>query len=1717
MKKLLCVVLLAVLAFAFTGCLPDESPDPLPPIVSSGEYELGSGQNVLLTVNMNDNEFVEVSGNSIRPTDYAFSQGKLEVKADYLESLAEGSYKFVLTAGTFKVDFEIKIKEKAKPEKYPPVINSTDIVWWQDDLQIDVDLKGKQLVSVVIDDDTLPSERFTYNDGKLVLPQSYMQTLSMGDGHTITVSTQDGKASADFVVNDIPVISDKSDFVKLPGEVINNESFASLVTDTFGSGEIELTYALEEGQKGTLADNQNGTFNYRPADNRAGEIKIKVTATDSYGASADRVITLTYKTVNPKVSAQVYNSDLQDLVVSVNKKGDEKGNFDVSILSVSGCEITADNYSIDNENSTITIKKEFLANFDYGSYTFTVVTTAGQSDFTVEVRKDPVVTLKSQSNVVNPDGTIEYTVELNGGEFDKILIGETDAEPDDFTFADEVLTIKASLVAKLTDGDNTLCVVTNCGKATVTVVKNDVPVIGDKTDFVKLPGEKIKNENFTKLVTNKIGEITVSYSLKEGCVGVLTDNANGTFNYNPETVFAGEVFVVVTAADSYGLEASKEIKLTYKAVNPVIRDAFDKTVELKDDFGDVIMSLGKVERYYDIVDILLDDITIGSENYVLKYQGDQNKFSIKADYLKTLSPVTYRFTVKTLAGQGEFEIKVLDTRPVTADKNYFEFVKSVTDSDVVAVLTVYHNVVDATSFGIQSAELSQADYSYENNTLTIKKEFLQNLTPSQYIVTVNGVELLKINVREASAPEIAPESKVNNLQKADLANAQDQLVITANLYGKENETKLYVDGNEVESSVYTLSETSVSISKAYLATFSYGTITFKLSNSDGEDTFSIRLSDKPIANPSAKDGMTVKKYTNETISAEKLRAKAVGEWQLVGAKLVSVKFYSYQTDSTQQGEEGTVAQDGLTASGTFGAVTMNSDALTFDVGRADGWFGVVVFGFTVTDETGATSDAIEMEVVYMQRQPQIADAESKTYNKSLGDAGSADITYTITNADGNSDFELYKIFNGEYELVVGQDYVDDGKQGKTRLFTIKASYLNGLQEEDRIQLTVFTKGGMSNVVIAVVQTLSADKTDVSFDKNAPTAIQLNLQGKPLSVTQLKVGDNVVAAENYSFDEGVLTLSADFVASLTYGEHNVAVTNGYGECIVKLTISDSRIPVITQQEYAYKVGSGNLRVTIDVYDKTITALHCGEQTVATSGYGLSDGALVLYNDYLTSVGAGTANFRVEMSDGTTLTFTVQISLPVNPASVQMSSDGYRIDDCNDVTYDVSLNGNTFVGVSYDSYELDVEDYSFDTETGILTIKASFINGIYRFGQEEYAFILRYNSGEEQNDLAFILTTDHAENRVLNGGFETGNLYGWNAFDIWKNEAGMRAWTNDRVVDGGYFDQNYPYNRDGKYNLGIYGGGISKDSAQERMGHLRSSNFVLGGSGYVSFKLGGGKNSSFAYVSIRRASDNEEVARFGNRHFNKTEIDGAKVCDNGEAYMFEYYYDLSAYLGQSLYFVITDASSSDWCVMSADSFVTYYAQAPATTEDTLAVNILPAILGVDTVDNSIKNGGLTENLEQWQDVNNVFKIDKCARSDNNGGDASTGVLRSSAFSVNGDNKYVRFGWAGGLAYDKQVFVSVKEVGTNIEVLRYVRRDNLSSKKGSSFDNHMLDLSGLDDTKLYYLEFADNTTGGWGLTMIKEVRLVGESEWNSVVSTDRAVSISGLETTFSYVNPY
>ena len=50
---------------------------------------------------------------------------------------------------------------------------------------------------------------------------------------------------------------------------------------------------------------------------------------------------------------------------------------------------------------------------------------------------------------------------------------------------------------------------------------------------------------------------------------------------------------------------------------------------------------------------------------------------------------------------------------------------------------------------------------------------------------------------------------------------------------------------------------------------------------------------------------------------------------------------------------------------------------------------------------------------------------------------------------------------------------------------------------------------------------------------------------------------------------------------------------------------------------------------------------------------------------------------------------------------------------------------------------------------------------------------------------------ARNRLINEGFETGDLSGWTRFSLWKNESGMRAFDPSLVHGYTYFSGNNPY--------------------------------------------------------------------------------------------------------------------------------------------------------------------------------------------------------------------------------------------------------------------------------------------------------------------------------------
>lgn len=413
-----------------------------------------------------------------------------------------------------------------------------------------------------------------------------------------------------------------------------------------------------------------------------------------------------------------------------------------------------------------------------------------------------------------------------------------------------------------------------------------------------------------------------------------------------------------------------------------------------------------------------------------------------------------------------------------------------------------------------------------------------------------------------------------------------------------------------------------------------------------------------------------------------------------------------------------------------------------------------------------------------------------------------------------------------------------------------------------------------------------------------------------------------------------------------------------------------------------------------------------------------------------------------------------------------------------------------------------------ERSILTLDTE---GVYRIPSrrrttDTHEFLVSLDTPKAQSVRGYLIARDtqgalhtvYSESvyYIENGSFETGDLSGWTSYQLWKDESALSAFRQERIVSSANYGStsSNPYDKVGQYLFGVYVhpyDNSNKDLNQERMGMLRSRSFMVAGSGMISFRLGGGRNPATAYVSVVDASTHQELARYANRHFANNTIASAQFggsITNSEAFLFQYYADLSAHIGKEVYLLFVDAASHEWNVLAIDDVITYYPVSFSVSANQTALNILPVIPGAGSATNAIPNGTLSANLNQWENPQGVFQIGNGGAISSVGGNGAVGALRSSAFHINGANKILQFDFAGAIRYDKQVFVLVKEVGSNREVMRLVRRDDQSSRSpGGDFVSHWFDLSSLSTSKEYYLEVIDNRDGEWGVALIRNVSLI------------------------------
>lgn len=194
---------------------------------------------------------------------------------------------------------------------------------------------------------------------------------------------------------------------------------------------------------------------------------------------------------------------------------------------------------------------------------------------------------------------------------------------------------------------------------------------------------------------------------------------------------------------------------------------------------------------------------------------------------------------------------------------------------------------------------------------------------------------------------------------------------------------------------------------------------------------------------------------------------------------------------------------------------------------------------------------------------------------------------------------------------------------------------------------------------------------------------------------------------------------------------------------------------------------------------------------------------------------------------------------------------------------------------------------------------------------YVVEYRLTQVEKTQEGSFnIVVSSDENNKIVNGGFETGNLAGWTPLT-----AGFNADT--AVISAGtWWNEDMPYNQSGNYHLDGWNTGIEEKDTWA----VRSSTFTLGGSGFISVKMAGRGAAVKVYTADGTMIGYYRQNRFSDHDFPYLK-NGGSWADMGT-----YVMDLSAYIGQNLYIELCDEADGGWGQAFFDDVITYYATAP-----------------------------------------------------------------------------------------------------------------------------------------------------------------------------------------------
>ena len=351
---------------------------------------------------------------------------------------------------------------------------------------------------------------------------------------------------------------------------------------------------------------------------------------------------------------------------------------------------------------------------------------------------------------------------------------------------------------------------------------------------------------------------------------------------------------------------------------------------------------------------------------------------------------------------------------------------------------------------------------------------------------------------------------------------------------------------------------------------------------------------------------------------------------------------------------------------------------------------------------------------------------------------------------------------------------------------------------------------------------------------------------------------------------------------------------------------------------------------------------------------------------------------------------------------------------------------------------------------------------------------------------------AADDIVNGDFEevaSGEWVGWTRQDAAFNFRGV---VSDEKING------VPMEKSGNY----YFAG-TKGGNDVMRGTLTSDVFKLGGNGFITFKMGAGKNTEKVYVEFFEQGNDKPIA-----HIVNEDCDGIYITEH----LITKVVDLSAYIGKNIYIVATDNDDgSSFAHLNLDAFKVCQSDADvaaAKAEYAKQIeNYGPKPFEEDETSNDIVNGGFeTGDLTGWLimegtalTVANVVPTSQYYWDDrsvygegsyyldgsNNGAtlESLTGAIRSTKFTLGGDGFISFMIGAGGGGDDCYVALCDGNTGEELIVV-----------KNEYFNDPALALTLLrtymDASKyigrVVYLKVVDNREGGFGFINVDDFRV-------------------------------